>query len=803
MDNSGNSRISSNNKRFHILFLVLLLIFAGIRIHYHQYYTGRLTNDEGLYLTLGKDISEDFKIGPPKILLWERGAIGPLPIAKGFFRKRISNSIALYVPECNLRSDSTGKTWLYTTKHWYYGRPPVIPYLLGVSFMLFGVNETVADNLFLLISMLSILVVYALASLLYNPRIGFLTAFFFGLSPIHMFWSINHIKLLDIPLMTCMTLTILLVYLAVKRNSIHLYILSGLMLTISFLTKYPGGVLYPLLFGYIILSTGATNKQKFRAITIIFLSSLLTLTPWFFYNMGVYGNPVGSIIAEMELDKLTMILNGKHLNPLSTLNYYVDILIGFGVVLILLAFIGFIISLNRRSGSDILVLSYILILLFVFHILRFYELPRYLLPLLPFLSLLCAIGFNYLLNFFTKLKTFSCYWVILVMFLVALPIIHMLLISSSTYILYKSVPTLEITNRYPLIHRMLDTVLKKTTPPGAVVASPKFTQTNFYSDRLTTPLYTDEESINHFNISFFAISVDDPKYLSTLRYLMYNPRFEVIKKIEYINQTGYIFKVIDVEDGIYLDKANRIITNYTNKQFSVYKEKNDSPELIYSGFDGAVNSIDYIRVPNLIVRIDDVTPSTDVITLKEIACVCDRYGCDRIIWAVKPSTDDSNIHENNELISFLKDHEKNGDYVFIYGDSHNYGKSDLETQIALINRSKNQLESSGLHPVGFVPYATRFNNDTLKAVSMLNLKAFSARNGSYTYPGVRCYSHVQGYYSDVLSDWLRKNITSVVVVYPYGVDSYKLRDILASVKHELYPIPAVIYDKNEDFKPEM
>ena len=760
--NSSNFKTIENNK-IHIVFIILLLIFAGIRVHYHKYYSDTLGGDEGFYLVLSKDISKDLKIGPPEILLWDReDSEGER--TRGFYRKEILDySATINVDECRFSTNLTNKTWRYTDKHWYYGRPPVIPYLLGISFHLFGVSDIVADNLFLFIGISSIIVIYILSTVLYNPKIGLLTAFFFGLSPIHVLYTTTFIKMLGIPLMTFMTLTMLFIYLAVHRNSISSYMLSGLMLGISFLTKYPGGVLYLVIPSYVLLSKRISNKQKAIAILIIVLSSLIVLTPWFLYNQGIYGNPIGSILSEMEFDKLDRIINDEHLTILPTLRHYREITTLFGPMLVLLAFIGFFVSLHRKSESDLLVLSSIIVLLLMFHIFRLYARYRYMLPVLPFLSISCAVGFNHILNSLKHIRKPVYYRFILIAIVSIMLVVHVIDVIKLTE---------QIPKARPNIYRYTSLTSNELIPPDAVIASNAYSQTNLYLNRTTTRPYTSEELIRHFNISFFFMTGPSPKHYSILKYLMYNPRFKVIKKIEYMNKVGYIFKVIEINDGVYYDNVNKILTNYTDKQFSVYQIKNNSLNLIYSGFDGAENSVDHIKVPNLIVRVDGVSSSIDVINLKEIACVCDRYGCDKIIWAVKSSTD--SLNENKELMSFLKGRERKGDYVFIYGVK-DYSKLDIETQIALLNRSSNQLESFGLHPVGFVPYKNKFNKDTLKAVGMLNLKAFSAGNGDYNYPGV--------------------NIIPSIVVYPKGDDRYWLRDKVVKIKNDLHPLPTINYSE--------
>ena len=82
----------------------------------------------------------------------------------------------------------------FSNKHWYYGRPPAIPYMLGILFYFFGVNDFVVDAPFIIISVLSVVMIYVLASVMYNPRIGLLSAFFFGLSPIYIFFQHRYDK---------------------------------------------------------------------------------------------------------------------------------------------------------------------------------------------------------------------------------------------------------------------------------------------------------------------------------------------------------------------------------------------------------------------------------------------------------------------------------------------------------------------------------------------------------------------------------------------------------------------------------
>ena len=521
LNNSMNIKTKFTDNHIHILFLIFLVIFTGINLYHQKYLIDYLSPDEGLYSTLGRDISEDFKIGPPKILL--------------------------DYSEGDLKSMET-----FSNKHWYYGRPPVIPYMLGILFYFFGVNDFVADAPFIIISVLSVVMIYVLAAMLYNPRIGLLSAFFFGLSPLYLVASTKYIRLMDMPVTLCIMLTILTTHLALKRNSqttsYMLFVISGVLISLSFLIKYPAGILYVILPGYILLFKGIEMKQKRTFIIILIFSSLVALIPWILYNVGLYDSPLGTFSYYLEY-MYREDYQSQNIEPIShqsILGYYGIIIVMFGFPTVFLALLGLYASIKQRSNPDMILLVYTGISLLAYHLYYMYFLSRYMLPILPFTCILGAIGSNYILNTIRSNKNAKDNRTIydkLIPCIVLVGITLIYVLSAAVVIDYvimggKNYESLKI-------YRMMDLEIREMAPKDAVVASIMYKQTNFYSDRITTPIIMPitNESIRKFNISFFALT-DRDSDLPKLNYLQNNSRFRLVRELNYMNNTGYIFEVV-------------------------------------------------------------------------------------------------------------------------------------------------------------------------------------------------------------------------------------------------------------------
>jgi len=532
-----NLRPTLSKLKYHKFFILFLVILIIVKFQYME--ESICTNpDQVIYLIVGMDFSDNLILdSPPKTLL--------INTNKG------------------------------VNSQMYFGRPPLIPLIIGILIRLFNVDEYLLRILFLFISTLSVILLYHLSSILYNRRIGLISSFFLGLSPLHLYYG-SGLMMLDIPLMLCFLITVIICYKAIQKDSILLYSLSGVMIIVAFLTKYPGAVLYPILFLIILFCTKWGLKKKILTIGIIFLSSLITLTPYLIYNAYFYGDLLGSFSIEFNpayrhLSNLD--LNQKTKSFLAfnifKLNRYISFGEWSGIPIFIFAVFGFlniIKNKKRYSKSNGFVLIPLCITLIIFHLMDYNFRERYLFPLLPFLSILAAIGsYSVCRKFKNKcypLNNFRypCFFMMAV-------ILYLLI-----FFVYHSVFQLEGMKKHFLdrkdlceFYKILGLELQGISTPNDVISyfPPRSTR---YMTLLSNRTYTDssllindEKFINYtvcdWNVSIFVIdnfNFNTTAFQKKIDYLTNNTRMAKIGEIEYKDYRAVIFGLNDSSSPIYV-----------------------------------------------------------------------------------------------------------------------------------------------------------------------------------------------------------------------------------------------------------
>jgi len=768
-------KILKNHMKNHYPFFIFLVVWLLVGLSYMDKSVCS-ASDQAIYMLMARDISEDFDLD-----------FSPRTLYSDF-----NQSVRVY-----------------------HGNPPLIPFFLGILFHVFGFSEYFAKILMLFVSLFAIIALYVLATSLYDRRIGLISSFFFGISPVFLNFGLGKI-LFDVPSILFINLTILSIILSIRRESPLLFLISGFIMGLAFLCKYPVVVLYLTVF-LIILTQNLPKKKKFLFMAIVFFSSTIPMIPWFLYNVGIYGNPLGSFLddsyshvpflqygspysnvqnrsasSSVNLDMSENQLNGllRLFNPGNFLIYYLYDAFDLGIGLVVLALCGlFFIKLD--SFSDRVILISLLSFLIVFHITQRYSLGRYMIPTLPFISILAAIALNKLAEFRFNLSAFKFHHVFLLI-LLFMPFISV----------YESIEMLNRMERHSThsgkfcnFYKEIGSEVRKLTDVKDVIWSPNARYLTYYSERRTVSLGSleiDKDTIYRYNISYAEIP-HLPKYYLELKYLALSPEFRVFREIDIDGKRVCLFEIEDIEEGIYCDKDTGITTEFSDDKFLVYDRDG---KLLYTG----EKSLDKSRGSNLslIIRIDDIDAKSSVYSLGEISKLCRIAGC-RVIYSLRPSL----IQCNNKTIEFLKDEVKNGNFVFIQGDGYNFKDSGYGAQYHKITHIKSQFEGIGIYPKGFTSNKN-FDNNTMDAVSNSGLNYFSAHYGDYshmdivTFNKVLDYDYVYSYNITQIKNLIRNEtvvltIRSDTLRYMWYKKLENLKSFIASIKFDLDPIPDIRY----------
>jgi peptidoglycan/xylan/chitin deacetylase (PgdA/CDA1 family) len=176
-------------------------------------------------------------------------------------------------------------------------RPPLLPLIVGLIWKL-GVNVVLAAKLITLFFTLgAIYLTYVLGRELFNGRVGTIASLLLGISPV--FFVFSTLTLTGIPASMFILLSILFV---VKRR----YFLSGLFTGLSFLMRFPAGLVLPVV-GILFMIDFVHNRKKksmkilLKYAILIILGFFIAVAPYFLSNYLFFkGEDIGAFEAMLK-----------------------------------------------------------------------------------------------------------------------------------------------------------------------------------------------------------------------------------------------------------------------------------------------------------------------------------------------------------------------------------------------------------------------------------------------------------------------------------------------------------------------
>jgi len=278
----------------------------------------------------------------------------------------------------------------------YYHNSLILSPLIAGLYSIFGVTAFAGRFLSALLGTLTIPLTYFLGKELFkNEKKALLAALLLTISFIHRFWTVR--GLADGPLTFFFVLSIYLFIRAIHLENWRWYLLAGLATTITVLVKYPGILIYPIIFLYIIIGIYFKHISK-RAL----LYYILTLGIFAFVVVTLLLSQFA--LALQPLNQISYFLNILSSGG-SNLFYYIFNTLELNLVwgLLLFGLLGVVLfhSLKQHTKGDILLLSWMAIVFVFFSFYGESELYRYLLPAFPALYLLISHIF---INLFEKYR---------------------------------------------------------------------------------------------------------------------------------------------------------------------------------------------------------------------------------------------------------------------------------------------------------------------------------------------------------------------------------------------------------------
>ena len=269
-------------------------------------------------------------------------------------------------------------------------RPPLLPVIIALFYKLKH-SVVIAHMIVALIASFGILSTFFLAKTMFeNEKIALISAAILLLNPLHI--SLSHSILTDPLLPTFWCLTVLFLLLAIKRKSLIFYFLSGIFLGLSILLKFTS---LQLVF-YIVLTFLLISKLKrknflheMKNLFLVFFATFLVLLPYLIFSQIRFGFFLYTFIQQHT------VVNWDVPTPWHT--FYTQFfelfppIFSLGILICILSKI----KDKRISKKEVLLFIYIIIPFILLQTLVHKEI-RFLLPILPFLSISSALGFSQL-----------------------------------------------------------------------------------------------------------------------------------------------------------------------------------------------------------------------------------------------------------------------------------------------------------------------------------------------------------------------------------------------------------------------
>lgn len=158
----------------------------------------------------------------------------------------------------------------------YFDHPPMVAYMLRLFSLILGKSVVAIKLTDFIVTLLSLFAFYRLANYFLSEKQAFRASLFYGTTLLLSVLSINTTP--DVPLMLFWTISLIFCYKALFEKKLIYWILTGLFIGLSFISKYTGLFLLFGVFGFLMFSKA---HRKY----LLSWHSLLLLV---FFGIGIF-----------------------------------------------------------------------------------------------------------------------------------------------------------------------------------------------------------------------------------------------------------------------------------------------------------------------------------------------------------------------------------------------------------------------------------------------------------------------------------------------------------------------------------
>ncbi|MDD5436584.1 MAG: glycosyltransferase family 39 protein, partial [Candidatus Omnitrophica bacterium] len=273
-----------------------------------------------------------------------------------------------------------------------FEKPILIYWLIEISYIILGVNETAARLPSAVFALLGVIAIYLLGKLLFNKRAGFLAALILAASVEYV--VLSRACITDMVLTVFMLLGILFFFYAYLEGKRYFYILSSAAFAFSVLAKGPVAIVLPVAI-FLAFAFIAGDPKALRRVPLgwCILAFVIISGPWYYLAYKLHGKEF--IDAFFGFQNVTRFMQSEHRIG-SQFYYNIPILFGgffpWSVFLPFASWYGFkkIRSGTKAEKSGIIFLFIWFLAIFIFFSISRTKLPTYIFP--SFISLALIVG---------------------------------------------------------------------------------------------------------------------------------------------------------------------------------------------------------------------------------------------------------------------------------------------------------------------------------------------------------------------------------------------------------------------------
>jgi outer membrane protein assembly factor BamB len=287
-----------------------------------------------------------------------------------------------------IRNEDFLTPWGFGDYAIWTGKPPLVIWLMSLSFQAFGVNNFGARAPSAVFGIFSLVLVYYLGKKLYDARVGILSTVVLG--TFVTFYEFATHAMLDMPFVFFVMASVYFSVLSEEKENVNLYtLLSGLFFACALFTKLIEALLVPLIAVAFLLVTKRNLRVLFSKRMAVFLGvPILVLVPWMIYmDQRFHGIFWECYFVYTGFMRTVAPLEGHAGNFLFYFNYLITTENLLWVFLLPFATgLSVFNAVVRRIKADALVLTWMVVVLAVFTLAQT-KLYWYLLPAMPAFAL--------------------------------------------------------------------------------------------------------------------------------------------------------------------------------------------------------------------------------------------------------------------------------------------------------------------------------------------------------------------------------------------------------------------------------